>query len=54
MGVRRLCIEPGSPWENGYAESVNGKLRDVLLNREGYGTLREAQVLIEKWRREYN
>ena len=50
----RLYIEPGSPWENGYVESFNGKLRDELLNREVFETLMEAQVLIEIWRREYN
>ena len=54
MGVRTLYIEPGSPWENGYVESFNGKLRDELLNREVFETLREAQVLIERWRREVN
>jgi len=54
MGVKTLFIEPGSPWENGYIESFNGKLRDELLNREIFTTLWEAQVLIEQWRREYN
>jgi putative transposase len=49
-----LTIEPGSPWENGYIESFNGKLRDELLNREIFTTLEEAKVLIEQWRREYN
>jgi len=53
MGVRML-FEPGSPWENGYIESFNGKLRDELLNREIFTTLTEAQILIEQWRREYN
>lgn len=53
-GVRTLYIEPGSPWENGYCESFNGKLRDELLDREIFYTLREAQVLIERWRVEYN
>jgi len=52
-GVRML-FEPGSPWENGYIESFNGKLRDELLNREIFTTLTEAQILIEQWRREYN
>ena len=46
--------EPGSPWENGYIESFNGKLRDELLNREIFMTLTEAKVLIEQWRQEYN
>ena len=54
IGVRTLYIEPGSPWENGYVESFNGKLRDELLNREVFETLREAQVLTERWRREYD
>ena len=53
-GVRTLYIEPGSAWENGYCESFNSKLRDELLDREIFYTLREAQVLIERWRREYN
>jgi len=52
--VQTLFIAPGSPWENGYVESFNGKLRDELLNREIFYTLREAQVLIEGWREEYN
>lgn len=47
-------IEPGSPWENGYIESFNGKLRDELLNGEIFYTLQEARVLIEMWRRHYN
>jgi len=54
LGVTTLFIEPGSPWENGYIESFNGKLRDELLNREIFTTLEEAKVLIEQWRREYN
>ena len=54
IGVKTLFIEPGSPWENGYIESFNGKLRDELLNREIFTTLTEAKVLIEQWRREYN
>jgi putative transposase len=54
LGVKTLFIEPGSPWENGYIESFNGKLRDELLNREVFTTLKEARVLIERWRREYN
>ena len=52
--VGPLFIEPGSPWENGYCESFNGKLRDELLNREIFYTLKEARVLIENWRQEYN
>ena len=54
LGVKTLFIEPGSPWENGYIESFNGKMRDELLNREIFTTLEEAKVLIEQWRREYN
>ena len=54
LGVKTLFIERGSPWENGYIESFNGKMRDELLDREVFTTLREAQVLIEGWRREYN
>ena len=54
IGVRTLFVDPGSPWENGYIESFNGKLRDELLNREAFTTLTEARVLIEEWRREYN
>jgi len=54
IGVKTLYIEPGSPWENGYIESFNGKLRDELLNREIFTTLEEARILIEQWRREYN
>ena len=53
MGVKTLFIERGSPWENGYIESFNGKLRDELLNRETFNTLTEAKVLIEAWRKEY-
>jgi putative transposase len=54
LGVKTLFIEPGSPWENGYIESFNGKMRDELLNREIFTTLVEANVLINQWRREYN
>ena len=54
VGVKTLFIEPGSPWENGYIESFNGKLRDELLNGEIFYSLREAKVLIERWRRHYN
>jgi transposase InsO family protein len=50
VGVKTLFIEPGSPWENGFIESFNGKLRDKLLNREIFDTLLEAKVLIERWR----
>ena len=54
VGVKTLYIEPGSPWENGYNESFNGKLRDELLNGEIFYSLQEAKVLIERWRRHYN
>ena len=54
VGVKTLYIEPGSPWENGYNESFNGKFRDELLNGEIFETLFEAKVLIERWRKEYN
>jgi putative transposase len=52
--VQTLFIEPGSPWENGYIESFNGKLRDELLNGELFDTLLEAKVLVECWRRHFN
>ena len=52
--VKTLYIEPGSPWENGYIESFNGKLRDELLNREIFDTVFEAKVLANRWKREYN
>ena len=54
LKVGPLFIEPGSPWENGYIESFNGKLRDEHLNGEIFYTLKEASVLIEVWRRQYN
>lgn len=54
LEVRPLYIEPGSPWENGYIESFNGKMRDELLAREIFYSLKEAQILIEMWRRQYN
>jgi len=54
LEVNTLFIERGSPWENGYIESFNGKLRDELLNREIFTTLTEAKILIEQWRKEYN
>lgn len=52
--VKTLFIEPGSPWENGYVESFNGKLRDELLNGEIFYSMKEAKVLIERWRTHYN
>lgn len=54
VGVKTLYIEPGSPWENGYVESFNGKLRDELLNGEHFHTVLEARILIEQWRQRYN
>ncbi|MHB0670493.1 IS3 family transposase [Roseomonas mucosa] len=54
VGAKTAYIEPGSPWENGYVESFNGKLRDELLNAEVFNTLAEARVLIEQWRVHYN
>ena len=54
MGVKTLYIAPASPWENGYVESFNGKLRDEMLNREIFDTVGEAKVLVERWRNEYN
>ena len=52
--MQALFIEPGSPWENGYVESFNGKLRDELLDREIFDTLTEVKSLVERWRRQYN
>ena len=54
LEVGPLFIEPGSPWENGYNESFNGKLRDELLNGEIFYTLKEATIMIERWRVHYN
>ena len=54
LGVTTLFIEPGSPWENGYIDSFNGKLRDELLNGEVFTTAEEARILAGWWRREYN
>jgi putative transposase len=54
LRVKTLFIEPGSPWENGYVESFNGKLRDELLNGEIFDTITEAQVITERWRKQYN
>jgi putative transposase len=52
--VETLHIAPGSPWENGYIESFNGKLRDDVLNREVFHSVKEAKVIVENWRLEYN
>ena len=54
VGTKTLFIEPGSPWENGYCESFNGKLRDELLNGEIFYSLKEAKTVIEQWRKHYN
>jgi putative transposase len=54
VGAQTAYIEPGSPWENGYVESFNARLRDELLNGEIFYTLREAKIIIESWRRHYN
>jgi len=54
VGAKTAYIEPGSPWENGYIESFNARLRDELLNGEIFYTLREAKIVIESWRRHYN
>ncbi len=54
LNVDTLFIEPGSPWENGYIESFNGKLRDELLNGEIFDTIIEARVVTERWRKYYN
>lgn len=54
LGVQTAYIEPGSPWENGYIESFNGKFRDELLNGEIFDTITEAQVIAEQWRMYYN
>ena len=54
VGAKTAYIAPGSPWENGYVESFNARLRDELLDGEVFYTLREAQIIIESWRRHYN
>ena len=54
MGSDPAAVHTGSPWENGYCESFNSKLRDELLNGEIFYSLREAQVLAERWRVHYN
>ena len=54
LGAKTPFIAPGSPWENGYCESFNGKLRDELLNGELFYSLKESQVVVEQWRRHYN
>lgn len=54
IGTEPVFIEPGSPWENGYCESFNGKMRYELLDGEIFDTLREPQIIIGKWKRLYN
>jgi transposase InsO family protein len=54
LGTKTLYIHPGSPWENSYSESFNGKLRDECLNQEIFYSLQEAQIVIEQWRNQYN
>ena len=54
LDTETLYIEPGSPWENGYCESFNGKLRDECLNGEIFYSLKEAQIVIKQWRVQYN
>ena len=54
VGAKTAYIQPGSPWENGYVESLNARLRDELLDGEIFYTLREAQIIIESWRRHSN
>jgi len=54
VGAKTAYIEPESPWENGYCESFNGKMRDELLNGEIFYSLWESQIIIERWRNHYN
>lgn len=54
LGTEPMYIEPGSPWENGYCESFNGKLRDECLNGEIFYSLKEAQIVIGQWQEQYN
>src|SRR5204862_1253753 len=54
VGAKTAYIAPGSPWENGYIESFNARLRDELLDGEIFYSLKEAQIVIESWRRHYN
>lgn len=53
-GTGTLYIQPGSPWQNGFVESFHGRLRDELLDREAFGSLKEAKLVVEDWRRAYN
>ena len=54
LNVAPLSIEPGSPWKNGSVESLNGKMREPLLNGERFDTLKDAQIMTERWRRPYH
>jgi transposase InsO family protein len=54
VGAKTAYINPGSPWENGYCESFNARFRDELLNGEIFYSLKEAQIIIEEWRKHYN
>ena len=54
VGVSTAYIEPGSPWENGYCESFNGKMRDEFLDREIFDNMFEVEILTRKWVLEYN
>ncbi|MCK9409385.1 MAG: transposase [Bacteroidetes bacterium] len=54
IGVETLFIEPGNPWEDGFIKSVNGKIRDELLNGEIFDTMCEAEIVTEQWRNHYN
>ena len=54
VGAKTAYIKPGSPWENGYCESFNARFRDELLNGEVFYNLKEAQIIIEEWRKHYN
>ena len=54
LGTQPTYIEPGSPWENGFCESFNGKMRDELLNGELFYTIKEARIIIGQWQKEYN
>ena len=54
VGARTAFITPGSPWENGYIESFNARLRDELLNGEIFYSIKEARIIVEAWRRHYN
>ena len=54
VGAKTAYIEPGSPWENGFIESFNARLRDEFLNGEIFYSLREAQIVIQQWRKRYN